>query len=195
MSINLDSLMEKVKQVDIEGLVDVQKDKTDKGEQDIILVMLQRIRGAFKNDKDDHLTMIIGEDNPEASYDNIVFVVTSIEDCKAGAFSLTVYMDANTKTLFGAHKWSPTSNSEGRVSFTYYLPVPKDAKNYPDVETLQRLLAGMYESLLFPEYKMVDLNTDNDDMMTEEEKKEKMKRVDKLYDRLISPKRSDDEAV
>ena len=199
MSIDIDSLLERVKNIDIEGIVGISKDEVgeDDQKQYIILVKLLRFSGAFQNNKEACINLVIGNTNIDAPYEEITFVAPGLERCKPGDLSLTIYMDANSQTSYGAHRWS-VDNSEdqsGKVSFGYRLPIPNDLDGYPDTKTLHRIVLEIYHSLLFFEFKRYELNIENDQMLDGPGKQEKLEKLHEMHKRITGPKNPDDESV
>jgi hypothetical protein len=192
MGVDISMLFERVKQVDLEGIVEVTQETAGEDDQQIIVVKLFRLRGAFKNDKADCFRMFIGVDSPEARPNDLRFLVPRVEECEATSIELTIYMDANNKLYFGAHKWNP---EDKMVSFSYALIVPADLPDFPDTPLLQRMLQNMYEGLLFHDVKRMEWSIGADDMLSEEDKKVKATRLHDVYKKLTSYRTAQDGSV
>ena len=180
---NIDSLLAAVKQVDLCGILRVEKKTVTRGGAEGIVIHFWRIRGAFKNDHEEHITMLIDPDGPGG---DLYFYVPPLAECDPGDMALTIYMDANMKTVHGAHRWQ--AGKKGDVMFSYALPLPPGVNDFPGTALFQRLLGDMYEGLLFRELKEFEFRIDGDDMLSDGEKKEKFEKVFQMYKRLTSPK-------
>ncbi len=180
MAIEIEQLCDRIRNVDLKGLIRVETRKLgeDDDRQPVVELSLLKLKGALKNDQSEAFRMIIGVDNPDGRPNDLRFIVPAIDKCEAFSKDLTVYMDANWNTIFGAHKWDP---HDGEIRFTYCLPIPESAsEDFPDTPLLQRILSDMYEGLLFHDVKLKKWSIDGDDMLNDEEKKAKMKRLDEI---------------
>jgi hypothetical protein len=187
---NADKILDRVKQVDIFGILNVSKAKIRNDGSEGIIIEFWRIRGAFKNDREEKISMALDPDGPGG---DLYFVVPPLDSCKPGDMDLTIYMDANMRTIHGAHRWK--ASEKGEVVFSYSLPLPPGNDDFPDVELFHRLLVDMYEGLLFPEIKDWEFRILRDDMLSEEEKKAKNKKVFEMYKKLTGPRAADDGSV
>ncbi len=189
MAIDLDALLDSAKAANIEGIVDVRKTVVGEERQEIVAIDFLRLKGAFRNDKNMSFRMIVGVDNPSEQPNDLRFLVVNLNQCEPRSLDLTIYMDANGKSRFGAHKWNPET---GNISFTYTLPIPEGAEGFPDSETLQQILQEMYTSLLFYELKQLHIQILQDDMLSDDECRAKRKKLQTAHDRLIGPRETDD---
>jgi hypothetical protein len=190
---DFETMFERVKEVDITGILGVKKHETGKDDgskANVALVEFWRLGGAFKEDKNKKINMIIDPDGPEG---DLFFYVPNLEECEFNESALSIYMDANDATWYGAHRWKPENN--GEVYFSYSLPVSTSDDSFPDIQTLQRILKNIYRSLLFNEKKIMQLRIANGDYLSEEEKKAHIKRIQQMYEDLINPKVSPSDAV
>jgi len=187
MALSIDTILERVEEVDLAGLLGVKKQQY--GGRDVVAVEFWRIRGAFRNDKDATITLVIDPDGPHG---DLFFLAPNLDECEPRSLDLTIYMDANLHTVYGAHRWDPEDNE---IRFSYTLPVPADGDDFPDVATFQRLLKDMYEGLIFHEIKKIQFSIGSDDMLSDDEKKEKVERLLAMYKRLTNPEAGEDDAV
>jgi len=187
---NVDTLCQRVSQVNLHGILKVEPRVVTEDGKKAVEVSFWRIRGAFKNDKDLKIIMIIDPTGPNG---DLYFFVPPLEECEPRELALTIYMDANMHTVYGAHRWR--ASEKGNVVFSYALPLPPEVEDFPDVVLFERLLKDMYEGLLFRELKEHEIRIGHDDMMSEEEKQEKYGRILAIYRMLTGPKESDDGAV
>lgn len=192
MSIDIGKLFERIKQVDLDGLVGATREEAGSDKQHIIVVKFLRLKGALKNKKDDVFTLIIGADNPGERPGDLRFFVRDVDKCDPKSVDMAVYMDANWNTAFGAHKWDPDS---GEVRFSYCMNIPPEVPGFPDVPFLQRMFEDMYSGLLFPDAKRMRWNIDADEMLSDSEKAAKTERLDGIVKRLASPRSKDGGAV
>lgn len=182
--LSVQQIVERVRQVDIEGILEVQ----DAG--GYATVAFLRILGALKGDKERRITMVIDPKPENDRLENeLVFFVPGLERCEPFEKSLTVYMDANNHTWHGAHAWK--AGEQGVVSFRYVMPVPPENDDFPDIALFQRLLKDMYGGLLFHELKHLEQNTANDDLLSDEDKKNRLERIKSAILSLIGPKVDD----
>lgn len=182
----VDTLFNRVKQVDLYGLLEVEKAKIKEDGTEGVWVRFWRIGGAFKKDKTARISMVLDPDGPGG---DLFFYAPSLEKCEPRDIALTIYMDANKRTIHGAHRWE--AGEKGAVIFSYSLPLPPDNDDFPGTGLLQELLKDMYEGLLFRELKDLEMRIDRDDMLTEEEKKAKFAKVMEMFKRLTNPKKDD----
>ncbi|MEI6809831.1 MAG: hypothetical protein WCN95_14020 [bacterium] len=179
---DLDRLCKHLKAVNLTGLLNVKKDKiTDDGQEGVILT-LWRLRGALKNDKEKDITLIVDPDGPGG---DLFFIARGLAECEAYDKVMTVYMDANHQCFHGAHRWSPKDNE---VHFSFALPIPAGADDFPDQDLVKRLVTDMYEGLLFPELRLLMQAVDKDEVDGEEDKKKKIQKITALYRSLTSSK-------
>jgi len=195
MAIDIDQLFERIKEVDIRGIVSVDCKILGKGEdtQPVIEICFLRLKGALKNDPEQTFRMVIGADHQEEKPNDLAFLVVDVDECEAFSKTMTLYMDANGYQSFGGFRWVPEKNV---IRFKYCLPLPDPADEYLDIALLRRILVNIYEALLFPDAKVMKWQIDEDDMLNDKEKEEKKDRLDDFIARLLGPKDSrNDEGV
>ncbi len=180
--LSVKQIVERVRQVDIEGILDVQ----DTGKHATVLFL--RIVGALKGDKERKISMVI-DPEPQIFENELLFFAPGLERCEPFEKSLTLYMDANNHVWHGAHDWK--AGAPGTVNFRYAMPIPPGNDDFPDVAIFHRLLKDMYEGLLFHELKLHEQNTLKDELMSDEEKENRIKRIADAYLNLVGPKVND----
>ena len=197
MAFDLDALIENLKQVDLPGIVSVEKQTVGQEEtQEVAIVRLLRLKGHLRKDTDSSMAMIVGLDSVEDPDPELRFLVLGLEDCEPQELALTIYMDANKETKYGGHKWE--SDKGGRVSFTYSMPLPEGVSGFPGVRLLRKVLQGIHRSLLFREFKNMELRIHHDDMLTDDERLAKAQMLTQVYNELTAfepDDEDDDEAV
>jgi len=182
MAIKVQELLERIKQVDLAGIIKVDSILAGKPKREVVLIEFLRIRAAMKNDEEARISLLV---DPCDRDGDLFFIVPNLADCSARDLELTIFMDANARCAFGGHRWK--AGEEGTVSFTYALPMPASTDTFPDVALLQRMLSAMYEGFLFPELKQFELAVGNADFLDQDEQRQRISAAFDVYTRLTSP--------
>ena len=192
MAIDINTILERLQGVDIRGIVDMQRSEVGKEKQPVVEIQFLTLKGALKDDHSLSCKMIVGADDPDERPDDLAFLMM-VEECEAYSKKMPVFMDANGSTKYGGYKWNP---EDDYIRFKYCLPLPPHETGFPDCVLLQRMLSEMYNAVLFPDVRTMKWSIDSDEMLTDDEKRAKMQRLDGIVESLIGPNNnSEDEGV
>ncbi len=185
--ITVHEIIERIQAVDMHGLLNAAK-----GNGEYALVEFWRIAGAFRDDRDRKISMII--DPAHENLENeLWFYVPPLAECKPNDEMLTVFMDANMRTPHGGFSWD--DGDDGDVIYSYAMPLPPESTDYPDSAILHRVLRDIYKGLLFPELRVLHTKIVRDDMLSDDERKSKIEQLMEMNKRLLGPRESDTEGV
>jgi len=182
-------IVERIEKVDMLGLLGVRPGDKD---PNIAVVEFWRLGGAFQNDRERKISMVIDPEREGLEHE-LFFFVPPVEECEPGEMALTIYMDANNRVFHGAYSWK--AGEKGDVIFSYALPIPTGANDFPDSSLFGRLLKDMYYGLLFRELKHITSRVSEDLMMSDKEKEEKIKKAVAMVERLTGPQEEECEGV
>lgn len=192
MAINIDKLLERIRAVDIKGIIQSERITVGDEDQPVVELRFLKVKGALQNDPEENFRMIVGADDLEDHPNDLLFYVPELAQCEPFSKSMTVYMDANNGLRFGTLRWVPERNM---IRFLYLLPMPPDAVNFPDSALLERILKNVYDRLLFHDYKMLTWSIGEDVMLSDEEKKAKNERLEQYIEQLLGPREEGDGTV
>ncbi len=183
MALALDTLVQRLEDVNLGGIVSIERGTVGRESREVALVKFLRMKGAFREDNEIVITMIVDPDGP---FGDLYFLAPTMDTCDPFDRDLTAYIDANAHTPYGAHRWE-AAQEQGDVNFSYSLPLPEDTSDFPDAQLLQRILENMYISLLFYEVKMLQRQIAGDDMLSDDEKLAKIEKAREVFARITNP--------
>ncbi len=192
MAIDIDKLLERIRAVDIKGMVQAERITVGDEAQPVVELRFLKLKGGLRNDPKETFRMIVGVDDPDERPNDLLFLAPELDQCDPFSKSMTVYMDANDGLRFGTLRWDPDRNL---IRFLYLLPTPADAMEFPDAALLERILRNVYDRLLFHDYKMLCWSIGEDVVLSDDEKKAKHERLKEAIEKLVGPRKEDNGTV
>ncbi len=192
MAIDIEKLLERVRAVDITGMIQTERITIGDEDQPVVELRFLKLKGGLQNDHKESFRMIVGADDPVERPNDLLFYAPELAQCVPFSKSMTVYMDANSGLRFGTLRWDPDRNV---IRFLYLLPMPPDAVDFPDTPLLERILKNVYDRLLFHDYKMLCCSIGEDVMLSDKEKKAKNERLEQFIEKLVGPREKGDGTV